>query len=372
MRLRILNENYIDLAILANTDVSSEQAAFPIENAYNKNRRSKVWRSAGYFNITSANNKIVFEEVGGVPLTATIIVGEYRSLALICAAIKAAMELVGANTYTITNSSATNYKFRFASNGGFFELTSTDVNFTAAVILGVDTSANLTGALTYDADILRINTGEFIVWDMGLSSVPTCFALIGPRNSPLKISPSAVIKLQGNFTNNWTAPAFELVLDYDSEVICELDIANTEAYRYWRILFEDENANGFIEVGAFFLGTHFTFEMGGVVLPVRNSQVDRSETIYSEGGQEFSDIKEKTSSWALTLNGMSEIEIEKLESFFNDYGTSAPFFASFDDDLQYSSIVNRKLKYVKLSSDLEITNTTEGFFNVAMNFMEQL
>lgn len=372
MRLRILDNNFIDLAILANTDVSSEQAAFPIENAYNKNRRSKVWRSAGYFNVTSSNNKIVFEEVDGVTLTATIIVGEYRSLTLICQAIKDALELVGANTYTIINSSATNFKFRFTSNGGFFELTSTDVNFTAAGILGIDTSADLTGATTYDADVLRINTGEFIVWDMGLSSIPTCFALIGPKTSPLKISPSAVVRLQGNYTDNWTSPAFDLTLDYDSEVICELDILNTTAYRYWRIVFDDENANGFIEVGSFFLGTHFTFEKGGVILPLRNNQVDRSETMYSEGGQEFSDLKEKTSSWALTLNGMSEIEIEKLEKFFTNYGTSAPFFASLDDDLKYSSTVNRKLKYVKLSGDLEITNTTEGFFSVAMNFMEQL
>jgi hypothetical protein len=372
MELRILDNNFLDLAILANTDVTSEQAAFPVENAYNKNRRSKVWRSAGYFNITSANNKIIFEEVSGVTLTASIIVGEYASLTAICLGIKTALELVGANTYTVLNSSATNYKFRFTSNGGFFELKSTDINFTAASILGIDTSADLTGALTYDADVLRTNTLERITWDMGLSSIPTCFALIGPKTEPLKISPNAVLKLQANLTNNWTSPAFEKILTYDSEVISELDLTNTVAYRYWSLLIQDQNTNGFEEVGAFFLGTHFSFEKAGVILPLQNTQIDRSETIYSEGGQEFSDMREKTNSFNVTLNGMSELEIEKLEQFFLDFGTSSPFFVSLDDDLQYSSTVNRKIKYVKLASDMQITNTSNKFFSVSMNLMEQL
>ena len=77
--LRIYNENYIDEDILANYDVTSEQSAFPIENAFNQQRRSKVWRSNGYFNVTSSNNTIIFRETAATPLTGTIAIAEYGS-----------------------------------------------------------------------------------------------------------------------------------------------------------------------------------------------------------------------------------------------------------------------------------------------------
>ena len=48
---RIFNENYINTDILANSDVSSENASFGIENI--SQRRSKVWRSNGYYEVTS-------------------------------------------------------------------------------------------------------------------------------------------------------------------------------------------------------------------------------------------------------------------------------------------------------------------------------
>ena len=60
---RFFDSNFADLNILANVDKSSEQAAFPLSNAFNNKRRAKVWRSDGYYVVTSANNGIVFREL---------------------------------------------------------------------------------------------------------------------------------------------------------------------------------------------------------------------------------------------------------------------------------------------------------------------
>lgn len=373
MEFRIFNNNYLDLNVLANASVSSAQAAFPVTNAYNGNRRSKVWRSNGFFRITNSNNSFVFQEVAGVDLLATIPADDYNSALDLCAAIKAALELVGANTYTIKNDETTNSKFSFSSNGGFFTIRSSSASFTCGDVLGID-SVDLTGATTYLADLLRITTGEWFLWDMGISSNPTCFALIGPRNNPLKISKTAILKIQANETNAWDSPSFEMSLPYDEEVITvvtENGIA-PEAYRYWRLLIVDQNINGFVEIGALYLGTHYKVIRGGTVLPLRNTSVDRSETIYSEGGQEFSDVKQKTASFSLQFSGVSSEEVERLEDFFKKVGMSIPFFVSLDDDLQFSSTINRKIRYVKFSSSLDITNTSNKFFNCNMNFTEQL
>jgi len=87
---RILTTNYVDPDVVAESFVSSEQASFPASNIYNRQRRSKVWRSNGYWEITSANNVIIFRESIGVDLTATIAVAEYSSTTSFLTAIKTA------------------------------------------------------------------------------------------------------------------------------------------------------------------------------------------------------------------------------------------------------------------------------------------
>ena len=68
---RFFDSNYVDQTILANYSVSSEDASFPIENAFNSKRRAKVWRSDGYYVVDSTNNVLIFRETTGVDLTAT-------------------------------------------------------------------------------------------------------------------------------------------------------------------------------------------------------------------------------------------------------------------------------------------------------------
>lgn len=375
---RLFDNNFADIDIIANYDASSEDAAFPIENAFNKQRRSKVWRSAGYFNITSSNNTIIFRETVGVDLTATITVGEYTSITTMCTAIKTALEAAGASTYTVTNSSTTSFKFRITSNGsgggGIFQLMLTDVLFTADGILGFDDTIDFTGALTYDADYLRINTSEYILFDLGVSSNPTAFALCGARNRALKISPTATIKLQGNETNNWTTPSFTTTLTYDDSVIVEMSATgfHTSELRYWRVLFEDQNPLGYIEVGAFFLGEYYAPTQGVVQFPLQSSYIDRSEITYSEGGQEYSDIREKSQSFSVTWNGLTKTEIEDIDEIFNVYGTSLPFFVSMDSDEVYSSVLNRRVRFVKFADEPSYSFISPNLFTMTMQFREQL
>jgi len=209
---RVMPYNYISLDGLANTDVTSENPSYPIENAYNKQRRSKLWKSAGYFNVTSSNNGIVFKESGaGATLTASIVVGEYTSIAALQTAIKTAMDLVGISTYTITQ---TNYEFTITTGGAYLSLFCSDVGFTMADLIGFDT-VDRTGATSYIADEIRIHEYEQIVWDMGVSTAPDIFTLTGPRNSSLKFSPTATIKLYGNETNDFTTPSYETTLVHD-------------------------------------------------------------------------------------------------------------------------------------------------------------
>ena len=378
--VRIFWDNYIDLDFLVSANASSAQAAFPIANAYNTQRRSKVWRSAGYFNITSSNNVIIFRETSGGPnLTATIAVAEYTSVTTLLAAIKTALEATGDSTYTLTNSSATGFKFQAVSNGaggsGVFHLMCTNVGFTSADILGFSTASDLTAAgLTKIGDYLRINTEESIVWDLGIATNPSSFALVGPRTGPLKFSPSSTIKLQASQTDTWNTPPFETTLTYnDFSLFLTSDsgIADTD-YRFWRIKFQDQNPNGYVEVGAFMLGEFFNPSRGRVQFPLDISQEDRSQILFSEGGQSYSDIKQKTALYSLKWFGLQKADIEEIENQFNIYGTGVPFFVSFDSDSIFTSSSNRRVTVCKFASEPSFSLERPDVWSTSMLLREEL
>lgn len=380
MSVRLFNDNYIDLDVISQLTFSSEQANFPLENAFNLQRRSKVWRTNGYWDITSSNNTIIFRESTGVDLTATVAVDEYTDSSSLFAAIKTALEAVGGSVYTVNTDSLT-LKVQFASDGagggGIFEIDWP--NSSMASVLGFNTSEEDTGALSYIADLLRIHTEEWIQFDFGVSNLPQAFALIGARNQPIKISPSATLQLQGNETNNWSNPTADITLSYDDEVIFTANSAGLfpEALRYARLRILDvANVFGFVEVGAIFLGTFFEGTRGKVQFPFQGEYIDRSNTVISEGGQTFSDIREKTEAFSIKWYGLTIDEKETIDLFFADVGTSNPFFVEFDrdteSDLAFSSRVEKYVRYVKFQSAPKYGLESPGVFTCSMNLIEEL
>lgn len=377
--LRILTQNFIDLDVVSNATVSSEQAAFPVANIYNLQRRSKVWRSNGFYLIDATNNKIVFQETTGVDLTATITIGEYTSFTALATEIKTQMEVAGASTYTISKDTNTK-KTKFASNGfgggGIFKImwTTDAVTQAMAALLGFLTTENDTGALTYTADELTIGTEEWIKWDFGISTNPKAFCLIGPRNRPIKISPSATLTIQASETDNWAAPSYEQVLTYNDEVISLFSDTglHTEALRFWRLLIDDvHNPNGYVEIGSIFLGDYFTPSQGAARFPFEGDYVDNSITIFSEGGQSFSDVREQTERFSFQISNMTIAEKESMDSVFRAVGTSQPFFISMDPLNVFSTLTNY-IRYVKFEVAPKYTLGNPGLFECSIQLREEL
>lgn len=376
MGVRIFDENL--LTLVSNRLNSSEQSAFPLDNAFNFQRRSKVWRSNGYWNITNSNNTIVFRETTGVDLTATVAVAGYTSSSALYAAIKTALESAGASTYTISQD-ATTLKHKFVSDGsgggGIFEIYWSNASTTMDEILGFTSDEDDTGALEYIADALTIHTSEFITWDFGISTLPTAFALIGGRNSPIKISPSATITLSGNETNVWTNPTAQISITYNDEVMFSVSETGlwSEALRYARLdLVDTDNTEGYVEIGALYLGNFFDPTRGRAQFPFSGSYVDRSTTTFSEGGQSFSDIREKTEVFNITWFGLTVTEKEEIDTLWLTFGTSLPFFVQFDPDGAFYTSVNQSIRYVKFQQEPSYDLVSPGNYSCRMLFREEL
>lgn len=376
MGVRILHNNFLDTSLVSHQTQSSEQTAFPVSNVFNFQRRSKVWRSNGYWEITSANNTIIFRETLAVNLTATVAVGEYTSSTTLYAAIKTALEAIGDSTYTVSTDTTT-LKVKIVSNGsgggGVFQIDW--ITSTMGSTLGYATTEEDTGALTYIADQLKIHTSEWIKWDFGISTLPKAFCLIGARNSPIKISPSATIKLQGNETDIWTSPSSEITLDYQDDVIYSINEAGLwdEALRYARLLIQDQdNPQGYVQIGSLFLGDYFDAIRGRVQYPFSGIYIDSSLTTFSEGGQSFSDIRQKTEVFSISWFGLTIADRENIDDLWDNLGTSNSFFMQFDPDTAFSSSGNKLIRYVKFQNAPSYDLVSPGNFACKMVLREEL
>lgn len=377
---RIMTTNYLDPDRVSNAYYSSQQAPFPVSNLYNAQRRSRVWRSAGYWEITDANRTIVFRETAAGPnLTASVAKGEYSSTAAFLAAVKAALEAVGASTYTVTTDDDTS-KIKITSDvsGGdntFSILWTNPSSAGFAAVIGFATDVDSTGAESYTADELKIHTSEWLKWDFGISTNPKALVMIGPRNSPIRISPNATIKLQANETNVWADPTFEQVLTYDDVAIGLFSDEGLfpEALRYAKLVIIDQaNPNGFVELGSVFLGEFFQPVRGAVNFPLAGRYVDRSTTAFSEGGQTFSDRRAKSEILDLNWRLLTKSEKEELDEIFDEFGTSDPFFIQLDPSLAFSTKTSKYVRYVKFESEPRYSLETPNNFQCAMTLREEL
>lgn len=352
----VYQTNAADPEYVANSKFSSENANFPLVNVYNLNRRRKTWRTSGFWNVVDGSNKIVFEETIGVLLFAIIPAGEYQSDAAFFAAIKAAFELPGSSTYTVSRDLTTNrIKIEAALGGGATVFRIKWTNGTSAgmaSLLGYSTASDDIGSLSYVADLLKIHTSEFIQWDLGFPSNPNAFVALADRNKPLKLSPSAVIKLQGNHTNNFSNPSINLTLDYQDFVIGKVAQTGFGSFRYWRFVIEDQaNVYGYVEFGAIFLGIPINVTRGAPVFPLEPADIDLSPVAYSEAGQTIAANGPRTQSFDIQWQGLNKESYQALADMFQVLGKHQSFLIVMDSSGIFTTDAIRSAKLVKFSAD---------------------
>ena len=373
------DQNFVDPVFVNVASASSQKPNFPASNLYDRQQRSKVWRSAGYFNVTSSNNTLVFRETMATDLTATLTVGEYVTEELFAAEVKLALETAGASTYTVVINSTTG-KWQITSNGagggGIFEIIWTDGDSAGiAGLLGFGVSSDDTGGLTYQGDYININTEEFLLWDFGLPSLPTCFFALSDRNSPIPLSPSATITLEGNHTNNFSTAVYSQVIPYDSRVIGLFDSAGlgTTYLRYWRLKLDDtENSNGFLQLGFVHLGSLIQPSRGRITFGFSGSYIDLSDSIRVVGGQVYSNVRSKSENFSLTWEKLTKQDKELFDDHFNAKGKNVAFLASFDPDEAISTDKNKLTRLVKYDSEPQWSIVSANNYTVQMNLQEVL
>jgi hypothetical protein len=376
-KARFLHDNFIESSQTVTLTASSERSGFPGSNATRYDRRSQVWRSAGYWDIQSGSNTIVFRETTGVDLTATVTATTYSTTTLLLAAIKTALEAAGDSTYTVTQDSTTQ-KIKIASNGGggggIFQLRWTSSTAMAST-LGFDPTLNLTGALTYTADTLKIHTEEWLEYDLGLALNPKAFVLTGARNQVLKLSTQATIYLQGNDTTNWTSPQFSTTLSYDRYALILTDSVGiaSQGYRYWRVkILDASNPLGYLEIALLYLGDFFEPTRGGIQFPFSRTLRDATTVSVTANGYAYANVLEKHYEMDLNYYGLTVTEKESLEDIFETFGKGHPFIVSLDPNAAFGSLESKHLHFVRFNNEPGFTLSSPGVFGAQIQLREEL
>lgn len=369
----LMKQNYVDGDLLVSQTYSSQLIAAPSTNIQFGSRRSKLWRTQGYWNITSSNNTIKFKDSGGT-LTATIAVAEYLTDATFLAAVDVALEAAGGNDYTVTRDTSTN-KIKLTSNGAAFQLLLSNVGFTAKNILGFTTGSDLTGALTYTADTLKIHTSEWIRWDLGVASLPQAVAIIGARNEGIQLSSDAVVTLMGSSTDAWTSPEYIQVLDWHEDCIFlgDSDGLHTSGLRYWRIEIVDaSNPDGYLELSKIYLGETYSPTQGSINFPFDSNFVDYSRAEPSQTGVNFVDVNQQSQEYDCKWYGLTKTEQEELNDFVVAVGLVYPFFICLDPDAVFSSEAQRWVRYVRFDQMPRFELESPNLFSTRWSLKDEL
>lgn len=335
MELRLLDYIYTQQSSTLVT-ATSENSEFPASNMKHAHR-SRVWRSSGYFVITATNNRLDFKESGGgAELAANIPVGSYTPSEL-AAAIKAAMELVGAETYTVSYSPVTG-KWTIASAGAYLALLRASGSHLAQSVwttIGFTTAADSTGALTYTGANIAIHTEEAVVFDFLTTEAIDSVCLFFDALEGNLLSSTAVIRIQANAVNDWNAPAVDQVLTYDDTFNCATHFFTTDqSYRYWRVKVVDPaNPHLFVELSTLTIAKATQF--GSLPATGFSYQVnDRSKVMETEYGHRYADEYPNQAKLAFDYTALAYADLKTFERIYRRVGKRIPVVVALDPEAE--------------------------------------
>jgi len=136
-------------------------------------------------------------------------------------------------------------------------------------------------------------------------------------------------EITGYYETNAPYPDYEIDMEFQGDWI----LSNfSESYRYWRLAIDDDNSDGYIQLGYAFLGTSLT--MPGMNRSVIIPQKSNSVATKSMSGQLYGDRRLKYKSAEISCEAVTETERQEIRTFFDYVDVTLPFVLMiWEDDL---------------------------------------
>lgn len=199
---------------------------------------------------------------------------------------------------------------------------------------------------TEDASFPASNLGSFLrskvfrttavadqsaVIDLKSTEAIDSVALVFDAIGGVKLTTSAVIKIQASATNVWTSPPVDITMTLDEVNANAIHLfASDENYRYWRINIDDPtNGFGYIEFPKILLckATILTKTIDvGFEYPIR----DNSSIQINNYGQRYADVVPNRRGFGFNWGVMEQADIETLMQMYERLGNVTPLGMMID------------------------------------------
>ena len=367
--VRFMNNNFVTTGNLSS---SSTQTNFPRANAVD-DRRSKVAKTQGNFEITSSNTNLFIND--GAPKTVAITVGLYNFAEEMASRIETDLNAASSG-WTVTYDIDTTFKFTIVNSGSVTLVLSSTSNSIWDTIDCTGTT-DRTGT-SFLADEQRNHSYERYVVDLLTPQEVTFFAVIGPLDEVFTLSDEGTAKLMGNNVDLWDSPNYEQTLTNDPRGLMRFTEDDTDfgAHRYWAFEFEDRRnpigPEGF-KLGHLYFGTYDTITSSNIARGFSKAQRDPTPAQTSESGVRFFDTRSKFESYSgLEIQNISLTDMKVVEQIYNDQGLSAPFFLSLDPALALTDVLSDETRYVTFDRDIDKTQRFLRFWDLVMDVREDI
>lgn len=364
-----LTHSFAEASQLNGSAISSEVFPLVATNLFDQYKRSKKWRSAGYFKVPEYS-KIVLEE-SGTPITVTITENEFSTRTAFLDHVESCINDASSLTYALSVDPITN-KTLMASSA-VFSIISTDPDSNLCEYLGFSSAADLTGEDEYLADTVVIHTEEFFIFDLGVQAKPKAMVLIGERGKDLNLTSFAEVYIEANDSNVWDSPAYseQIAIGKKAVSLARKEGLSDVGYRFWRIVIRDPgNPDGFIEFNKLYLGDTYSPEKGAVQFPFQGDLDEKSTIDESEYGERFSIERRMSERFSLDWDGLTYEENERIVSFFESLGRAKPLFMIYDGNGAFSANSNHYCRFVYFDGSPRYRLTSPGVFEMTTVFAE--
>lgn len=366
-QIRFMAENLLNTGVNS-VVLSSEDSAFPYENALN-NFRARPFKFTGRFEITALNNKLYFND--GADKTATIAIGEYTTRALLASAIQTALNAV--STSFLVTWSSLDKSFVINRGSPFILKLSNQLNAIWETIGFVSIVDTASGSGFY-AEEQRLHWPfEFIKIDFGYYPEMGFFALIADSSKPLTITPMANVIIEANTIDDFTSPPVSINLTRADRGIFKFLDDDNYNYRFWRLRIEDNFAPDEIEIGHLYLGEFTKFKDHYNAQGGSNSNEDRSDISESESGQIYSFYKAKQRAYdSVSIQAIDTEDMMFMKDLFNRVGVGNPMFISIDPKLEITSTLDDATFFCRIEENIKFTHITRNLYNTEFKIREWL
>lgn len=175
-------------------------------------------------------------------------------------------------------------------------------------------------------------TSESVTFDMQTSEAVDSVVILWPKEDGVKLTSSAVIKIQANATNVWTSPAVDQVITVsDDYSVASHFFSTDQSYRYWRLVVTDTtNPWGYIEIGQVWIGKSLSVQ--NAENGFRFGLSDKSKSLETDFGHKYTDEYPLQALVSVTYKYLEYEEVQILENAYRRNGTKKPVIVALDPE----------------------------------------